>query len=105
MQPVLNPSSGSQDYVFLSRWAIRNMHVERGDIVSLTSPKDPELKLIKRVVGLQGDVVSTVGYKKQFVKIPDGHIWVEGDHTGMFYNISLSLMQFYFTLFFRKFTR
>lgn len=54
MQPALNPNSGSEDYVFLSKWAIRDMYVQRGDIISLTSPKDPNQKLIKRIVGLQG---------------------------------------------------
>lgn len=54
MQPALNPNTGSEDYVFLSKWAIRDMYVQRGDIISLTSPKDPNQKLIKRIVGLQG---------------------------------------------------
>ncbi|CAH0713510.1 unnamed protein product, partial [Brenthis ino] len=31
---------------------------------------------------LEGDVVSTLGYKNQYVKVPEGHCWVEGDHTG-----------------------
>lgn len=89
MQPALNPDSNasSSDYVFLSRWAVRNYSIERGDIVSMISPKDPDQKIIKRVVALQGDVVSTLGYKKQFVRIPDGHCWVEGDHTGTAYRI------------------
>lgn len=83
MQPALNPDSReSSDYVFLSRWAVHNYSVERGDIVSLISPKDPDQKIIKRVVAFQGDVVSTLGYKKPFVRIPEGHCWVEGDHTG-----------------------
>lgn len=98
MQPALNPDSSITDYVFLSRWAVRDLCVERGDIVSLTSPKDPDQKIIKRVVGLQGDVVSTLGYKKPFVRVPDGHCWVEGDHTGnsldsnSFGPVSLGLM-------------
>lgn len=84
MQPALNPDGGPvTDYVFLSRWAVRNMEVERGDVISLISPKDPGQKIIKRVVGLQGDVISTLGYKQQFVKVPEGHCWVEGDHTGL----------------------
>lgn len=82
MQPALNPDANETDYVFLSRWAIRDLNVQRGDIISLISPKDPEQKIIKRVVGLQGDVVSTLGYKNEFVKVPEGHCWVEGDHTG-----------------------
>lgn len=82
MQPALNPSSSNQDYVFLSRWDVRSKNVQRGDIVSLISPKDPSQKIIKRMVGLEGDVVSTLGYKQEIVRIPEGHCWVEGDHTG-----------------------
>lgn len=98
MQPCLNPTGKSSDYVFLSKWSVKNFTVERGDVISLTSPKDTEQTIIKRVVGLQGDVVSTLGYKKPFVKIPDGHCWVEGDHTGnsmdsnSFGPVSLGLM-------------
>lgn len=29
-----------------------------------------------------GDVISTIGYKQSIVRIPEGHCWVEGDHTG-----------------------
>lgn len=82
MQPALNPDSEVTDYVFLSRWSVRNYDIRRGDIVSLVSPKDPNQKIIKRVVGLQGDIVNTLGYKRPYVKIPDGFCWVEGDHTG-----------------------
>lgn len=60
MQPALNPHIGSEDYVFLSKWAVRDMYVERGDIISLTSPKDPKQKLIKRIVGLQGSWMAFV---------------------------------------------
>lgn len=58
MQPALNPDITSTDYVFLNRWAVRSLEIERGDIVSLISPKDPGQKLIKRVVGIQGEVFS-----------------------------------------------
>lgn len=54
MQPALNPRYGSEDYVFLSKWSVKDMEVQRGDIISLISPKDPSQKLIKRIVGLEG---------------------------------------------------
>lgn len=54
MQPALNPTRGSDDYVFLSRWAVKDLNIERGDIISLVSPKDPDQTLIKRIVALQG---------------------------------------------------
>lgn len=82
MQPVLNPESKNTDYVFLSRWAVSDYEVKRGDIISLVSPKDPNQKIIKRVIALAGDVVNTLGYQNQYVKVPEGHCWVEGDHTG-----------------------
>lgn len=29
-----------------------------------------------------GDIVSTLSYKKEVIKIPEGHCWIEGDNTG-----------------------
>lgn len=54
MQPALNPDKKITDYVFLNRWAVRSLDIRRGDIISLVSPKDPEQKIIKRVVAIQG---------------------------------------------------
>ncbi|XP_014205773.1 mitochondrial inner membrane protease subunit 2-like [Copidosoma floridanum] len=82
MQPALNPDVEQEDYVFLNRWSVRNRSIERGDIVTFKSPKYPNQKLIKRVIGLSGDVVHTIGYKKDILEVPDDQCWVEGDHTG-----------------------
>uniref|UniRef100_A0A9L0SX62 Mitochondrial inner membrane protease subunit 2 n=1 Tax=Equus caballus TaxID=9796 RepID=A0A9L0SX62_HORSE len=49
---------------------------------SQRSPKNPEQKIIKRVIALEGDIVKTIGHKNRYVKVPRGHIWVEGDHHG-----------------------
>ncbi|KAJ8416376.1 hypothetical protein AAFF_G00356640 [Aldrovandia affinis] len=46
------------------------------------SPKNPQQKIIKRVIALQGDLIRTMGYKNRYVKVPDGHFWIEGDHHG-----------------------
>ncbi|XP_011854591.1 PREDICTED: mitochondrial inner membrane protease subunit 2 isoform X2 [Mandrillus leucophaeus] len=62
MQPSLNPGgSQSSDVVLLNHWKVRNFEVHRGDIVSLVSPKNPEQKIIKRVIALEGDIVSNLG--------------------------------------------
>ncbi|XP_075941357.1 mitochondrial inner membrane protease subunit 2 isoform X3 [Anarhichas minor] len=83
MQPVLNPEGGSDcDVVLLNRWSVRNYEVHRGDIVSVMSPKNPQQKIIKRVIGLEGDFIRTLGYKNRYVRVPDGHFWIEGDHHG-----------------------
>ncbi len=44
------------------------------------SPTDPHQNLIKRVVALEGETVETVGYKNRYVKVPEGHCWIEGDN-------------------------
>ncbi|XP_069018383.1 mitochondrial inner membrane protease subunit 2 [Embiotoca jacksoni] len=83
MQPFLNPRGGSEcDVVLLNRWSVRNYQVQRGDIVSVMSPRNPQQKIIKRVIALEGDFIRTLGYKNQFVRVPDGHFWIEGDHHG-----------------------
>ena len=83
MQPSLNPdNSGTSDFVFLNRWSSRSFSYQRGDMVSLMSPKDPSQKIIKRVIALEGDIIRTIGYKNRYIRIPEGHCWVEGDHTG-----------------------
>ncbi|XP_053320688.1 mitochondrial inner membrane protease subunit 2 isoform X1 [Spea bombifrons] len=83
MQPSLNPSGRNKsDVVLLNRWTVRNYEVQRGDIVSLVSPKNPEQKIIKRVIALEGDIIKTMGHKNRYIKIPRGHMWVEGDHYG-----------------------
>lgn len=98
MQPALNPDLRYPDYVFLNRWAIRNRDIQRGDIVCIVSPKLPNQTLIKRVVGLGGDIVGTHGYKIGALQVPEGHCWLEGDHVGhsmdsnIFGPISLGLL-------------
>ena len=69
MQPALNPDLEQEDYVFLNRWVVRDKNIQRGDIVTFKSPKYPNQKLIKRVVGLSGDVIHTRGYKKDILEV------------------------------------
>lgn len=83
MQPSLNPEGVStSDVVLLNRWSVRNYRVQRGDIVSVLSPKNPQQKIIKRVIAIEGDFIKTLGYKNRYVRVPDGHLWLEGDHHG-----------------------
>lgn len=79
MQPSLNPRGNSSDYVFLSRFNMVNYSIEKGEIVSCVSPKNRKQMIIKRVTGLEGDIVQST---KNYVKVPDGHCWIEGDHRG-----------------------
>ncbi|KAL7862913.1 hypothetical protein SRHO_G00118970 [Serrasalmus rhombeus] len=55
--------------------------VELTELFAL-SPKNPKQKIIKRVIALEGDFIKTLGYKNRYVRVPDGHLWIEGDHHG-----------------------
>ncbi|CAB4012187.1 mitochondrial inner membrane protease subunit 2 [Paramuricea clavata] len=68
MQPVLNPDSRTKDFVLINRWKAKQYDkIERGDIVSIVSPKDPTTLFIKRIIALEGDQIR-------------GHCWIEGDN-------------------------
>lgn len=100
MTPSLNPAysthgiSAPRDVVLLNRFTAELDEWEVGDVVVLVSPRDPNLHLTKRILGLPGDVVrfmdpemqsrgaETKGKGKAVwsrVRIPPGHCWVEGD--------------------------
>ncbi|TPX58953.1 hypothetical protein PhCBS80983_g02770 [Powellomyces hirtus] len=59
MQPHFNPdTSGTRrDIVLLDRYSPMSGHYNHGDVVILTAPHNPEMKLVKRIVGLGGDAV------------------------------------------------
>ena len=81
MWPTLNGErSSNPDYIWLNSFATRNFTVERGDIVAFTSPSDPNRVLIKRVVGLEGDVVQSSSTRFNHVRLRQGFVWMEGDN-------------------------
>ena len=88
MQPLFNEKeSGFSDIVLVSRSVIHDFDlVRRGDVVVFSSTRDPSQLNIKRVIGLEGDVVSTVRYRKSKVTVPKGHVWLEGDNTNHSYD-------------------
>lgn len=46
---------------------------------SVRSPENPKRVLVKRVIGLEGDLVKTLPpYRTLEIRVPKGHIWVEG---------------------------
>lgn len=80
MQPLFNPNNRS-DYIFLCRWTLRVSNIVRGEVISFISPKNPEHRFIKRVIGIPGDKIISPK-RDDPVIVPEGHCWVEGDHTG-----------------------
>ncbi|GAB4569692.1 MAG: signal peptidase I [Anaerolineae bacterium] len=62
------PSFHTGQYVIVNRVAYLLDEPQRGDIVVLHSPEDPQLDLIKRVIGLPGETVA----------VRDGQVFING---------------------------
>ena len=58
-----------QDWVWVSTFAARNYKFVPGDIVVYVSPKDPTDCLIKRVIGLEGDIISSDRYSNDIIAL------------------------------------
>ncbi|KAI8899905.1 peptidase S24/S26A/S26B/S26C [Globomyces pollinis-pini] len=73
MSPTLNPNTDKcRDIVLV----LKTKQVERNKIYLLTHPNNPNLTLIKRIVGEETDLFWFGG---KSVNVPEGAIWVESD--------------------------
>ena len=81
-------ANARSDVVLLNRTVkVKHDELRAGDIVTLVSPLDPRLLLTKRIIALPGDTVrvwvpaSQAGTSGRWtrIKIPPGHVWIEGD--------------------------
>lgn len=97
MLPTFN-SSG--DWVYISKWYRRGRGIHVGDVVSFKHPIREGDRAVKRVIGMEGDLVlvntpgksdamiqvtfilvgSQTSDTNQLVQVPQGHCWVVGDN-------------------------
>lgn len=84
MAPTLNPGLElmDNDIVLVKKYGLKGKGgLTKGDIVVFRSPYYPEKLSVKRVVGTQGDNITTRHPSiKLHQRIPRNHIWVEGDN-------------------------
>lgn len=68
------------DFVLLQKF--RKDQIQVGDVVSCISPIEPNKLVLKRVIGMEGDVVKIdpLDVNSKFTKIPKGKIWITGDN-------------------------
>ncbi|CAI5700991.1 hypothetical protein KXD40_001162 [Peronospora effusa] len=82
MQPALNnglTQDTVRDRVLLDKFSVQMRHrYRRGDVVVLESPSAAGEYLIKRLVGLEGDLVTD--RNGRHCMVPPGKCWVEGDN-------------------------
>lgn len=109
MSPSMAPEANKKDIVLLNKYAAstenvfkgkgifawmyphhsdthkQNLHI--GDVIFFISPLDPRQRCTKRILAMPGDIVSTTAAGSSssppkegtMIRIPPGHIWVEGD--------------------------
>lgn len=53
----MEPNFHTGDYILTSRITYKFRKIERGDVVVLKSPTNPDMEYIKRVIGLPGDTI------------------------------------------------
>ncbi|KAJ0056183.1 hypothetical protein NL108_003484 [Boleophthalmus pectinirostris] len=79
--PSMEPTIVSHDIVFSERMSRHLYKIQKGDIVIAKSPYDPTMNICKRVIGLEGDMVSTRSdICTSHTYVPKGHVWLEGDN-------------------------
>ncbi|CZS91949.1 related to IMP2-mitochondrial inner membrane protease subunit [Rhynchosporium agropyri] len=83
MYPFLNPSFNenlSKDVCLNYKWNPRK-NLGRGMIISYQSPAHPEVQVVKRIIAMEGDLVTTrAPCPVPTVRVPANHVWVEGDN-------------------------
>ncbi|PRW56852.1 Mitochondrial inner membrane protease subunit 2 [Chlorella sorokiniana] len=69
--------------VLVDKFSVRFFRFQRGELVVLRSPEEPDRRLVRRLVAVQEDHVAvagpTPGSKAQVERIPKGHCWCEAD--------------------------
>lgn len=63
-------------------WFWRKFQLQRGDIVLVVDPKNPNCYIVKRLLGLPGDQIVPLGFNEtplDPVTVPEGKVWVESD--------------------------
>ncbi|ESO97521.1 hypothetical protein LOTGIDRAFT_103673 [Lottia gigantea] len=77
--PSMQPTIYTDDILLSEQISVKNEKIIKGDVVLVKSPTDPLGIIIKRVIGMEGDMV--FNYSSQSFKyVPRGHVWLEGDN-------------------------
>ncbi|CCX13414.1 catalytic subunit of the mitochondrial inner membrane peptidase complex [Pyronema domesticum] len=79
MSPNFCPDPTRKDYIIARHWNATK-ELRRGEVVMFRSPTDPSRQVVKRIIGLEGDLIRTRHpYPQEITVVPRGQLWVEGD--------------------------
>jgi inner membrane protease subunit 1 len=74
----MEPTIYSDDIIISEHITSKLSKYERGDVVILRSPSNPQMFICKRIIGVPGDKIKINSLQHNIV--PRGHIWLEGDN-------------------------
>ncbi|XP_061187576.1 mitochondrial inner membrane protease subunit 1-like [Saccostrea echinata] len=72
------PTIHSNDKAFIEYMSVSNQRLQKGDIVICKKPYNPTSLVCKRLIGMEHDRI--IKEDGQVVKVPKGHVWLEGDN-------------------------
>ncbi|CAF4802657.1 unnamed protein product [Rotaria sp. Silwood1] len=78
-KPLLNPTGLHSDWILIKRWHMDDYFLQKDDIISFESPREPGIYMIKRVKALENEMIYDT-IKQKETQVPKGHVWVEGDN-------------------------
>ncbi|XP_055995626.1 mitochondrial inner membrane protease subunit 1-like isoform X2 [Ostrea edulis] len=74
----MHPTIHSSDKALIEYISVSNHRLQKGDIVISKSPYRPSSLICKRLVGMEHDKI--IKEDGKIVKVPKGHVWLEGDN-------------------------
>ncbi|RDX61203.1 Mitochondrial inner membrane protease subunit 1, partial [Mucuna pruriens] len=81
MLPTLNVAG---DVLLADHLSPRIGNIGHGDLVLVRSPLNPNIRLTKRIVAMEGDTVTYFdplhSEAAQVAVVPKGHVWIQGDN-------------------------
>ncbi|ORY82155.1 peptidase S24/S26A/S26B/S26C, partial [Protomyces lactucae-debilis] len=80
MLPTINTAG---DWCIVDKWRYRlGRNLRVGDLVVASKPGGDDIFVLKRVIGMPGDIVlkDPSESKREFIKVPVGHMWIAGDN-------------------------
>ncbi|KAK9830828.1 hypothetical protein WJX74_009119 [Apatococcus lobatus] len=81
MLPTFNPRG---DLLIQEHLSVTFRQIRVGDVVFAVSKNDPRHIVCKRVLGMEGDAVEVRDGRQgalKIEKVPEGHVWLQGDNT------------------------
>ncbi|OQS06994.1 mitochondrial inner membrane protease subunit 1-like, partial [Thraustotheca clavata] len=86
--PSMTPTIPDGTILLVDRMSLKWRPVQAGDIILAYSPVKTDASMCKRVIAMEGQIIKRrrVGddnTEEDYIKIPPGHIWVEGDNSSM----------------------